>query len=138
MPRLLVFFLALPLLISLLPSVAQGQPLATLPPTAISTAPSPHPGSYPMPLAYQAQHEPKPKVAMWICFLLGPLGIHRLYLGTSGQTWLFYLVTGGGFGFLWFTDMFLLFAAEGPYSNFDNYVGNPRILMFLDKDKGKR
>ncbi|HAP62763.1 MAG TPA: hypothetical protein DCR93_25790 [Cytophagales bacterium] len=84
-----------------------------------------------------AQRRPKLWFATFLCASAGLIGIHRLYLGTSAETFFFYLGTAGGFGMLWFTDFILLLGADVS-GNFDNYIGNRRILMFLDKDKGKR
>lgn len=53
----------------------------------------------------------KALTALTLCVFMGPLGVHRLYLGTSITTVVAYIVTGAGFGILWFADTILLFNA---------------------------
>jgi TM2 domain-containing membrane protein YozV len=52
--------------------------------------------------------EKDPVTALVLCTFFGPLGVHRIYLGTSVSTAVAYVVTGAGFGILWITDMILI------------------------------
>lgn len=47
---------------------------------------------------------------------LGPLGIHRMYVGKMG-TGILYLLTLGGFGLWWLIDVILLVAGGFTDSN---------------------
>ena len=51
--------------------------------------------------------------------LLGPLGIHRFYVGKVG-TGLLFLVTVGGFGVWWLIDLILLIA--GGFTDLNGYI----------------
>lgn len=55
--------------------------------------------------------EKDPTTALALCVLLGPLGVHRIYLGTSKTTAIAYILTGAGFGVLWVTDTVLIIKA---------------------------
>ena len=52
--------------------------------------------------------EKDPVTALALCVFMGPLGIHRIYLGTSRTTAIAYVLTGAGFGVLWVTDTIFL------------------------------
>ncbi len=52
----------------------------------------------------------KSAIMAWVlCWLLGYLGVHRLYLGSNIGVFLGYLLTAGGCGILWTVDYILLF-----------------------------
>jgi TM2 domain-containing membrane protein YozV len=55
--------------------------------------------------------EKDPVTALVLCTFLGPLGVHRIYLGTSVSTVVAYVLTGAGFGILWITDLILIIHA---------------------------
>ncbi len=58
---------------------------------------------------------------------LGPLGVHRLYLGTHPGVPVFYTLTlGGGFGILPIIDLIAILTSK-DLSRFEN---NGKILMF--------
>lgn len=56
----------------------------------------------------QVLKEKDPATALALCIFLGPLGIHRIYLGTSHTTAVAYILTGAGFGILWIADTILI------------------------------
>ena len=60
---------------------------------------------------YQPYYAPVSPRSRWfafvLCLFLGPLGIHRFYVGKVG-TGLLYLCTGGFFGIGWVLDCFRL------------------------------
>lgn len=67
-------------------------------------------------------------LAIVLDFFLGPLGIHRLYLGTKTLTWVGYILTIGGiFGIVPLVDFVVLIVNAGDISE---YVDNPRYFMW--------
>ena len=76
---------------------------------------------------------PEPLVA-WLCTWTGYFmvcGIHRLYLGTSLVVFLVYLLTLGGCEIVQTVDWVVLLLELIKKKNFDKYVGNTKILMWL-------
>lgn len=76
---------------------------------------------------------PEPLVA-WLCswsYAIGIAGIHRLYLGTGIVTFIVYLITWGGCGIIQTVDWIVLLLEVIQKKNFDKYVGNTKILMWL-------
>lgn len=63
-------------------------------------------------------------IAAVICFFIGWLGIHRVYLGGKGSLILLYLITFGGiFGLLPLIDFIrLLIGDVGHYTNNDDFL----------------
>ena len=67
-------------------------------------------------------------IAGIIAFLLGGLGIHRLYMGSNGIIVLWYLITLGGlFGILPLIDMIRLFMGHTSH-----YDGNNSLFAAFD------
>lgn len=70
-----------------------------------------------------------PVVAFLLAWFLGPLGIHRAYLGTSTGTIVGYILTLGGCGIIAFVDWVMLLI--GLVNNdISQYVDNPRFFMW--------
>lgn len=66
--------------------------------------------------------------AVGMAVLLGPFGMHRIYLGTEAHVPVIYCITlGGGFGFLPITDI----AAILLTPELEPYVENDRVIMWL-------
>ena len=70
-------------------------------------------------------------VAFILCFFLGGLGIHRLYMGTKTFTWVGYILTCGGiFGIVPFVDWILILIRLVDDGNISDYVNNPKFFMW--------
>ena len=70
-------------------------------------------------------------VAFILCFFLGGLGIHRLYMGTKTFTWVGYILTCGGiFGIIPFVDWILILIRLVDDGNISDYVNNPKFFMW--------
>lgn len=69
--------------------------------------------------------------ALVIALLVGEMGIHRLYLGTSTGTFLAYCLTGGGCGVLYVIDNLLLLLAIIDNDPGDKYMNNPNLFMWM-------
>ena len=70
-----------------------------------------------------------PIVAWLICWFLGSLGIHRLYMGTKTLTVVGYILTAGGCGIVSFIDWIMLLI--GVINNdIRKYVNNPKYFMW--------
>lgn len=77
------------------------------------------------------QTRPKRGVAIALTILLGPLGGHRLYLGTEPHVPVLYTVTlGGGLGLLPLIDLVQLIVAE----DMESFLNNRRVFMWLRGD----
>jgi hypothetical protein len=64
-----------------------------------------------------------------IILLTGPLGGHRLYLGTKPVVPVVYAVTlGGGIGILPIIDMFVVIFTK----DLNRYINNDKIIMWID------
>jgi hypothetical protein len=67
-------------------------------------------------------------IAIAADLLTGPLGGHRIYMGTKPYVPVVYALTlGGGMGFLPVTDLFVIIFTR----NFGKYCDNPQIIMWL-------
>lgn len=65
--------------------------------------------------------------AILFALALGPLGVHRLYLGTEAHVPVIYTATlGGGFGLLPIADIVAILAAK----DIERYKNNPRVIMW--------
>lgn len=66
---------------------------------------------------------------VFIILLTGPLGGHRLYLGTKPIVPIVYAVTlGGGIGILPIIDMFVVIFTK----DLSRYINNDRIIMWIE------
>ncbi|MBR1769611.1 MAG: TM2 domain-containing protein [Bacteroidales bacterium] len=66
-----------------------------------------------------------------ICFFLGEIGIHRMYLGSSPLMWLYYGVTCCGiFGIVPLID-FIVLIVDGVQNNIGKYCGNSSYFMWM-------
>lgn len=74
--------------------------------------------------------EKDPVTALVLCIFLGPLGIHRLYLGTSVTTMIAYVFTGGGGGLVWIAD-FVLLANAVFTKDLTKYSNNKSFFMWI-------
>ncbi len=77
----------------------------------------------------QISDEKEPVIAFILAWFLGPLGIHRAYLGTSTGTIIAYILTLGGCGIVVFVDWVVLLI--GMINNdISRYVDNPKFFMW--------
>ncbi len=75
-----------------------------------------------------AMEEKDPMVAILLDFFLGPIGVHRFYLGTKPMTGIGYILTCGGiFGVVPFIDLIMLAI---DYDDISKYVDNPKFFMW--------
>lgn len=76
--------------------------------------------------------EPKRGIAIALTVLLGPLGGHRLYLGTDPKVPVLYTITlGGGLGVLPLIDLVHLIV-KGELSP---YINNGKVFMWIREDE---
>ena len=68
-------------------------------------------------------------VAAGLALVLGPFGVHRLYLGTSTKVPVIYSVTLGGFFILPLIDIGVILFTR----NFDRLKGDERVIMWAPK-----
>lgn len=80
----------------------------------------------------QLSATPDPLIAtvLGVVPVTGALGIHRLYMGTSILTFVLYVITGGGFGVVYFVDAVCLVLSYLDNST-AKYFNDPSILMWL-------
>jgi len=73
-------------------------------------------------------YDKDPLIAILLDIFVGPLGVHRFYLGTEPLTGIAYILTCGGiFGLVPLVDLIILAV------NFDDispYIDNPRFFMW--------
>lgn len=73
--------------------------------------------------------ENKKLIAILFAIALGPLGVHRLYLGTDWKVPVIYAATlGGGFGILPLADIIAMLLTK----DVQRYVGNNRLVMWIE------
>jgi TM2 domain-containing membrane protein YozV len=71
-----------------------------------------------------------PWVAVALCWVVGGLGIHRMYLGTKPMTWIGYILTCGGiFGVVPLVD-FVVLIVGAIEKDIRDYVDNPAFFMW--------
>ncbi len=70
-------------------------------------------------------------VAFALCTFLGPLGIHRFYMGTDPFTGFAYILTCGGcFGVIPTIDWFVLLIANAVNNDISKYEDNSKFMMW--------
>jgi len=70
-------------------------------------------------------------VAWILCWVVGPFGIHRHYLGTKGSMWAIYTFTACGiFGIVPTVDWFVLLIDGIVNENIEKYVDNEKFFMW--------
>lgn len=79
-----------------------------------------------------ADHGKQPAVAFALAWVLGPLGIHRFYLGTAALTGVGYILTFGGCGIVATVDWIMLLIELIDENKFESYVNNPRFFMWTN------
>lgn len=67
--------------------------------------------------------------AVGLALVLGPFGVHRLYLGTSTKVPVIYSVTFGGFFILPLIDIGVILFTK----NFERLKGDERVIMWAPK-----
>lgn len=73
--------------------------------------------------------EPDAAIAFILAWFVGPLGIHRAYLGTSTGVIIAYILTLGGCGIVAFVDWVVLLI--GLVNNdISKYIDNPSFFMW--------
>lgn len=74
--------------------------------------------------------ENKRLIAIALIVIGGPLGFHRIYLGSKPFVPIFYALTlGGGFGILPLLDLIALIKTK----NLEQFENNPKVLMWLEE-----
>ncbi len=83
-----------------------------------------------MKMAYIEASDPNPWVAFALAWVLGGLGIHRVYLGGRGILILFYFITCGGiFGIIPLVDWIVLLVGAIK-EDIGQYVNNDAFIMW--------
>lgn len=70
-----------------------------------------------------------PIIAFVLCWFVGYLGVHRMYLGTATMTWVGYILTGGGCGIVVTVDWVLLLIGM-INDDIRQYVNNTKFFMW--------
>jgi len=73
--------------------------------------------------------EKTPAVAFVLAWFLGPLGIHRAYLGTTTGVIIGYILTLGGCGIVAFVDWIVLLIGLIE-DDISKYINNPKFFMW--------
>ena len=73
--------------------------------------------------------EKTPAVAFVLAWFLGPLGIHRAYLGTTTGVIVGYILTLGGCGIIAFVDWIVLLIGVIE-DDISKYIDNPKFFMW--------
>ena len=82
------------------------------------------------PAMQDADHDRSVGTAFALSWVLGYVGAHRFYLGTSVGTGIGYILTLGGCGIVATIDWVVLLIEVIEEENFDNYVDNPSFFMW--------
>lgn len=72
-------------------------------------------------------------VAFILAWFLGPLGIHRFYMGTATLTGVGYILTLGGCGIVALVDWVVLLIALIQKEGISKYEDNPKFFMWSGK-----
>lgn len=70
----------------------------------------------------------KKLTAISLAIALGPLGMHRLYLGTDFRVPVVYSITLGAFGVLPLIDIIAILSTK----DLSKYENNPKIMMWVE------
>ncbi len=70
----------------------------------------------------------KKATAIVLALTMGPLGVHRLYLGTEVKVPVIYAATLGCVGILPVTDIIAILLSK----DIEKYVNNPKVIMWID------
>lgn len=82
----------------------------------------------------QVFEEKDPIMAFVLCWVVGWAGAHRLYLGTETKIFIFYLLTGGGFGIVVLIDWIKLLMVVLDKEPLSPYIDNPNFIMWKGQD----
>ncbi len=76
-----------------------------------------------------AVQDKDPLIAFILAWVVGPLGIHRAYLGTSTGTIIAYILTAGGCGIVAMVDWIVLLIGL-VNDDISKYIDNPSFFMW--------
>ena len=76
-----------------------------------------------------AVQDKDPVIAFVLAWVVGPLGIHRAYLGTSTGTIIAYILTAGGCGIVAMVDWIVLLIGL-VNDDISKYIDNPSFFMW--------
>lgn len=77
--------------------------------------------------------EKDPIVAFALATVLGPFGIHRLYLGTKAINVVLYIITGGGCGVIVAVDWIVLLLVLLDEKDMGPFIDNPNFIMWKNQ-----
>jgi len=80
--------------------------------------------------ANQVLNEKDPVIAFVLATVLGYLGIHRAYLGTTPVVVILYIITAGGCGIITLIDWIMLLMVLIDEKDLGPYIDNPNFLMW--------
>ncbi|OQX97691.1 MAG: hypothetical protein B6I24_08055 [Bacteroidetes bacterium 4572_128] len=80
----------------------------------------------------EVNEEKSAVVATILCYFLGPLGVHRYYLGTTKKVFITYICTFGGLGCVYAVDFWVLLIDGMIGGNINDYINNNNFLMWTD------
>ena len=75
------------------------------------------------------QNKHNKAIASGLALVLGPFGVHRLYLGTSTKVPVIYAVTFGGFFIIPIIDIGVMLFSK----DFNRFSGDERVIMWAPK-----
>lgn len=77
--------------------------------------------------------EKDPIVAFALATVLGPFGIHRLYLGTKAINVVLYIITGGGCGVVVAVDWIVLLLVLLDEKDMGPFIDNSNFIMWKNQ-----